>query len=62
MQDGRDADRWNHTASLIAHFRAAMGDKKADPKQYHPHYNVRTVTHKQAFKMLAAKHQKETKQ
>lgn len=62
MQAGRDADAWNHTASLIAHIRAALGDKKATPKEYHPHYaRTNTISAKTAFQMIAAKHHKEPK-
>jgi hypothetical protein len=62
MQTGREANQWNHTASIIANIRAALGDKRASPKDYHPHYNVRQMSHKAAFKMIASKHQKEPEQ
>jgi len=41
MAEGKASRDWDHTASLIANFRNALGDKSAAAEQFHPdHYKA----------------------
>lgn len=36
MMEGRLENEWNHTAAMIANFRASMGSKGEKAELYHP--------------------------